>query len=782
MKLFNKFKEVNKVKEARLFFIGGIALTALASMPGAFFAAEVAADDGPGVKFELEELIVTARRREESLLSVPGSVSAFSESQIRDLQATDMRRVQYAVPNFHFEKSDSSNAAVYLRGIGQNDSLPFVESGVGVYIDDVYIARTQAAFLELFDVERVEVLRGPQGTLYGRNSPGGAVKLITRQPGDEPEFYFEAGAGNYGLTTFNGRASGPLSQDNSLKGKIALTGTRRDGFSKNAIEGDADGDTRSFGWRAALAFEPTDELTLNLGFDGKTERPDRSLTPIRKTSLTAFADPVGAPFTPVTFLPNEEALGSAYVVEGTANDLADLTTWGVTIKANWAFAENWSLENISSYRRLSWDFILDADSSPLPVLDIPVYEDDDQYSTELRVVYENSHGLSFTGGIFYFYDHDVVLAGYDGASASFEFNGFFSPLVSLPGIPSSGYGESDQKTESVAVFADVTFPVADATSLELGLRYTYDEKEMDRRGEFFFDPGLSLSFDNPPFLQGVGFPGESLSGKENWDAVTPRVVLSHQLNDNDTVYASISRGFKSGGFPGRAFGAAEFKPFDQETVLTFEVGAKGLAFDDKFSYSAAWFYNDYSDLQLNGFGQDPVTNQFVSLFTNAASAEIQGAEAVVSYRATRQLSVSASAGYLDAEYDEFETLVNGVLTDASDRRLPNAPEWTGFLGATYRDSIGHNLTGTLHVDVAYKGDHANESTDSPNLAVAAAVYLNAFVSIASADDRWELRLGGTNLTDKARAAQSFNTAEFSGVETAFMGAPRLYDVRFILRF
>ena len=380
------------------------------------------------LSFEIEELVVTARRREEPIFRVPGSVSAFSENQIRDLQATDMRRVQYSVPNFHFEKSDSSNASVYLRGIGQNDSLPFVESGVGIYIDDVYIARTQAAFLELFDVERVEVLRGPQGTLYGRNSPGGAVKLITRQPGDEAEAYLEVGAGNFGLTTFNGRISGPLNKDHSLKGKIALTGTRRDGFSRNATEGGYDGDTKSFGWRAALTFEPSNELTLNLGLDGKIEKPDRSLTPIRKTSLTAFADPVGDPFTPVIFLPTEETFGSAYVVEGTANDLADLTTYGITLKANWAFAENWFLESITSYRSLSWDFILDADSSPLPVLDIPVYEDDDQYSTELRVAYENDNGLSFTGGIFYFNDHDIVLAGFDDASASFEFDGFFFPL------------------------------------------------------------------------------------------------------------------------------------------------------------------------------------------------------------------------------------------------------------------------------------------------------------------------------------------------------------------
>ena len=168
----------------------GPAVSSLAAIL-AFFDLSIAgmAQEAPGDEQVnvIDEIIVTARRREESLWTVPGSVSAFSGQQLRDLQATDMRQVQYAVPNFHFQRSDSSNAAVYLRGIGQNDSLPFVEPGVGVYVDDVYVARTQAAFVELFDIERVEVLRGPQGTLYGRNSPGGAVKLITRQPSDEYE-------------------------------------------------------------------------------------------------------------------------------------------------------------------------------------------------------------------------------------------------------------------------------------------------------------------------------------------------------------------------------------------------------------------------------------------------------------------------------------------------------------------------------------------------------------------------------------------------------------------
>ncbi|MCY3989474.1 MAG: TonB-dependent receptor [Gammaproteobacteria bacterium] len=468
-------------------------------------------------------------------------------------------------------------------------------------------------------------------------------------------------------------------------------------------------------------------------------------------------------------------------MEGTANTFADLTTHGASFKIKWQFSDDWYLESITAYRKLSWDFILDADSTPFPVLDIPVYEDDDQFSTELRFALERDSGLSFTGGVYLFNDDDVVLAGFDDASASFQFLGFFFPIISV-GVPSGGYGESDQRTRSMAVFADITFPITDTTSFEIGARYTNDEKEVTRRGEFFFDPTLSLSLDRPPFLSGVGFPGENLQDEQDWSAVTPRAVLSYQPNDGLTAYGSVSRGFKSGGFPGRAFASSEFKPFDPETVWTYEAGVKGRGPDNRFTWSAAYFYNDYKDLQLNGFGQDPETGQFVSLFTNAASAKIHGVEGVVSYRPNDRLSIDASVGYLNAEYEEFEILVLGMLTDVSDRRLPNAPEWTGFLGMTWSDQLTANLAATVHVDIAYKGGHANESTDSPNLAVPAATYINAFVSISGDDERWEVRLGGTNLTDRARAAQSFNTAEFSGVETAFMGMPHLYDIRLLWRF
>jgi len=767
----------------------GLSTTAIVSLFTTFGqvaqAQGVPANEQADTFFTVDEIVVTARRRSESLFDVPGAVSAFGDSQIKALQASDMTGLKHAVPNFHFERSDSSNAAVYIRGIGQNDSLPFVESGVGVYIDDVYIARSQAAFIELFDVERVEVLRGPQGTLYGRNSPGGAVKLVTKQPGDEFEAYIEAAGGNYDLASINARISGPLNDDGTLRGKISITGKHRNGYLKNVTEGGFDGDTALFAWRALLVYEPSSDFKLDLGFDGKIERPDRSATPVRKTVLTAFPNPVTDPANFVVFQPTDIAFDDPYTVEGTANDLADLTTYAFTLKAQWNFAEDWMLESVSSYRSMSWDLILDADSTALSVLDIPVYEDDEQYSSELRVAYDNARGLSFTGGVYYFHDFDTVLSGFDDANARavFPFNGTIVtvPSISL-GIPSSGYGESRQKTDSIAVFADMAVPLGEATSINFGARYTHDKKSIERDSEFFFDPTQTLSFDRLPFQEGLGFAFSLTSRKQTWNSFTPRLVVSHEIDDLKRIYASVSRGFKSGGFPGRANSDAALAPFDPETVWTYEAGFKVKSEDNRYRLEATYFYNDYKDLQLNGFGVDPVNGTFVDLFTNAANAVTQGVELVASAQVTPEFSLNVSGGYLDADYKEFETLVNGVLTDVSDRRLANAPKWNLFLGATYAVPVGDDLIATFHTDAAYRSSYANETTDLAELNVPKFVNLNAFISVGKEDGSWEVRLGGTNLTNKARAAQSFNTVPFSGVGTAFLAPPRLYDIRVIFRF
>lgn len=720
----------------------------------------------------LEEIVVTARRRAESLQSVPVSVSAFSSDNLKTLQADDISSVQYAVPNLYLEKGDASNAVIFLRGIGQNDSLAFVESGVAVYIDDVFISRTQAAFLDLFDVERLEVLRGPQGTLYGRNSPGGAIKFISKAPPEKLEANLEAGGGRFDFVTLKGSIGGPL-VDGLLRGKVAVAATNHGGFSRNSFVGGRDGDTESLAWRAALAYTPTSDLEITLTADGKIDRPDTSRSPVRVTDVTFFENPFTDPFTPTTLGPNADN----FVVETNANGLSDLTSYGFTLKAAWRISDAWSVESISSYREMDFDLVLDTDGSPVPLIDVVLFQDQNQFSQEVRTSYDSGSGFTFTGGVYYFHDSDLTLSGFDAHSGAI----FGFPLV-FSGAPGSQLADTNQDTDSIAVFGHATIDVTEAVNLELGLRYTYDEKSSRRRFESFFDPDLRVTQDFPPFLAGVGITGNEVTGKKNWDALTPRIAVSYQANEDALFYASVSRGFKSGGFDGRANTDFAFQPFSPEKVWAFEGGAKSSWLDNRLTANIAYFYNRYRDLQVTSFGREPDTGFFLSLFTNAAAARIQGVEVELAARPTEPLTLAATLGYMDAQYKEFEILVNGVVTDVSGRRLVNTPKWNASLSASYEAPLSDALVGVLHADGAYRSSVANELTDSPLLAQGNYVILNAFVALKAPDERWEVRAGGRNLTGREIRVQGFNLSEFPGVQTSFFGARRSWDVRLFLRY
>ena len=719
---------------------------------------------------QVDVITVTARRREELLRDVPSSVSAFGEQQVKALQADQLNDIQYAVPNFYFEEGDGSNAVIFLRGIGQNDSLSFVDSGVAVYLDGVFIARSQAAFLDVFDVERIEVLRGPQGTLYGRNSPGGAVKFISTPATDSFTGNIEAGVGNFGERVFKGRVSGPLAGD-QLRGKLAVTTRQHDGFANNRFLDSQDGDTELFAWRSSLEWTPNRDFSINAIFDGKVSRPDRARSPIRLTDVFAFSDPFADPPESVIFEPNE----NSFVAETNVNDLNDLSSWGITVRGDWAISPEWSLESITGYREMDFDLVLDTDGAPLPLIDVVVFQDQEQFSQELRLSYAGQ-GFNVTGGVFYFHDEDLTLSGSDSHAASI----FGLPLIAF--APGAQLADTDQETESFAVFVHSTFDLTDRLALEMGLRYTIDDKSSRRRFENFPDPDLRVAETFPEFLAGIGTPGPVISGSEDWDAITPRFSVSYDVTPEAMVFASAARGFKSGGFDGRAGSDFEFQPFDPETVWTYEAGIKSSLAQGRLAANLTYFYSDYQDLQVTSFGREAETGFFQSLFTNAAKAEIQGVELELAAQPVDGLSLQASVGFLDAEYEDFETLVNGELTDVSDRDLINSPKWNSHLSGTYNYPLGRGLELVLHADASYRGEVANEITDSPILRQGDYVMLNATLGLRTTDNRWELRAGGRNLSDANIIVQGFNLSEFPGVQTAFFGDRRSYDIRLFYNF
>ncbi|MEM9740213.1 MAG: TonB-dependent receptor [Pseudomonadota bacterium] len=720
----------------------------------------------------LDTVVVTARRRAETLQDVPIAVSAFGETRISDLQADDVSGLQYVTPNFYFDEGDASNAVVYLRGVGQNDSLAFADAGVGVYVDDVFIARSQAAFLELFDVERVEVLRGPQGTLYGRNTIGGAVKFVSKRPTDEVEAYGEIGIGNFNSVIAKGRLSGPVSEGR-VYAKGAFAFSERDGFNTNSFTGEDDGDVHSLSGRTGLYFTPSDRFGLDLTLDLRRDRPDTSRNPSRRTPVTGIPDPVGAPETLTTF----PASSDPFQVDVNAGGLSDIDAFGLTAKANWDVSDTWTLESITSYRSFDFELNLDTDGTPLRLLDIYLDQEQSQFSQELRAAYDADGALSFTGGLYYFHDDDLTLSGVDNLSAS-----LFGFPVTAFGLATSSLADTDQTTDSYAIFGDLSYDLSDRLSLGVGARYTFENKESARRFENFFDPSISVIEDTPPLLAGVGVPGVLIQGEDDFEAFTPRVSLSYDVSDDVLIYGSASRGFKSGGFSGRANSDFGFQPFEPEFVWAYEAGVKSSWNDGRLVANAAYFYNDYTDIQVTSFGADPVTGVFVDLFTNAAAASIQGLEFELLARPSEGLSLSASLGLLDAEYDEFDILVGGVVTDVSDRDLVNTPEVSGSFAATYSFDMTDMLVATLHGDIAYRDSYANEVTDSPNLRQEAYWLSNAFVSVKTQNERWEARAGIRNIGDEEILVQGFNLAAFPGVETGFYGAPQTYDIRLIYRY
>ena len=742
--------------------VGGLGLADPAFAQDSARTEAVKPDDG-----RLGEIVVTARRRSESLQDVPVAISAFSAHRIAELQANDLSGLQYSTPNLYLQKGDASNAVIYIRGVGQNDSLAFVDPGVGVYVDDVFIARTQAAFLELFDVDRVEVLRGPQGTLYGRNTIGGAIKFVSTRPPKTFDAYLEGGVGNYGYYDLKGRIGGPL-VDDKLLAKAAFSFQRRDGYNFNTFTGKRDGDLRSFSGRGALLYTLTDTLEFLLSVDGKIDRPDTSRSPVRQTSITGASAGGNVTFPAIT---------DPYTVDTNANGLADISAYGVALTTRYTASDAITIESISSYRSFHFDLKLDTDGSHLPILDILLRQQQEQFSQELRATYDNKGALNLTGGLYYFHDRDSTFSGFDDGSATI----FGFPITAF-GFPTSALARTLQITDSYAAFGDGTYKLSRTLSLGAGLRYTREKRSSGRVFENFFNPNISVIRQEPPFMGGVGTPGMPINNAASYDAFTPKASIAYQPALHALLYASASRGFKSGGFDGRASSNFGFKPFRPEYVWSYEGGAKTSYLDGRLTANAAVFYNDYNDVQVTSFGADPVTGVFASLFTNAAKARTYGAELELAAQPSKQLSINGSVGYLDARYQQFNILVGGKITDVSSRPLVNAPRWNASLGATYKAAVSDALDATFHLDGAFRSRTATEITASPLLTQGDYGLLNAFVGLGSTNGKWTIQAGVQNLTDHPVRTQGFNLQDFPGVQVNFFAAPRTYDLKLIYRY
>jgi iron complex outermembrane recepter protein len=687
----------------------------------------------------LDEIIVTARRRDEQLKDVPVAVTALSAERLEETGATDITALQQQTPNATVQVARGSNSTLisFVRGVGQQDPLWGFEPGVGLYVDDVYIARPQAAVLDIFDIQRIEVLRGPQGSLYGRNTVGGAIKYVTSRLSPEAEATLRGAYGTYNQVDVVASGSVPLSDSFRIGGAFArLT---RDGYGRNINTGAEHYDKDVTAFRVSAEFTPRDEVFFRLAYD-RTQDDSNPRHGHREVAGVGF----GA-----------NSPGSVYDTYAGVGDDNSVESEGLSFTGQVDVSEHWTFKAIAAWREGRTDTVIDFDNTPAPTLDIPAYYADEQYTQEFQFQFDYDR-IQGVFGVFYL-------------DATAE--GAFDTILGNAGIV-IGTGGSVE-TESVAVFGDVNLDLTERLHLGLGLRWTQDSKT----GEVFRANYLGAT--RSPLLGGaVRAPillRTDYTNSRNYDDISPRVALSYDFSDDITGYASWSSGFKSGGFDMR--GDAILTPdtvngYEPETVDSYEIGLKGRA--GPLSFSSAIFYNEYQDQQVTT--QVPAVGGIASFVDNVGQSTIYGAEFEGSLYLTENLSANFAVGYLNAEFDQFlrYNLTTMVYEDISDQVvLQNAPEWTGYFGLTWQSQLaGGELMVTP--SVSYRDDYSQFEFPNPILDQEAYALVDLSVIWTAPSERWSVGVFGKNLTDEEYrvGGYTFPGALFNDSIIGYYGPPR----------
>jgi iron complex outermembrane receptor protein len=734
------------------------------------FAPSALAQDGATSETGSEDIVVTARRTEERLETVPVSVSAFSERALDRIQATDTTGLQGAVPNLNIVQGrGSSNATnIYIRGIGQPDALQTFDPAVGVYVDDVYYSRIRGTQLDLLDLERVEVLRGPQGTLYGKNTIGGALKVVTRKPGQTFRGGISAAYGSYDQFEIKASASGPVSD--TLAAGFAVMHARRDGYVEDAVLDRDYNDKNSVAARGALAFTPSSDFRLDISVD--YSRDDAAMT-------------VGQPLNSLTYL-----IGGGTAIALPANpdpkdyDFTGRTTpslpnstklrhWGTSAAGEWNLTDDLALKSITAFRKLRTRDYVDIDATQLELGDVFVGVDQKQFSQELQLNYTGER-LQAVGGLYYLKED---IASHQEAYA----DDLVGPLLGNPTFLRTI--DDTLTTKSYAAYANASFSVTDALRISAGIRYTDEKKDYWRTTSTFSTSPLLASL--APYI---------FARKQSWDDWSPMASIDYRFTDNLMFYARAAKGFKSGGFNGRANSVAESTAYAPEKVWSYEAGFKGSV-DDIARFSVAVFHNDYKDFQarVSGLDTDPVTGLPVPVLSvlNAGKLQIRGAELELALTPVTGLLVDTQIGYLDAEYKEFAD-ARFIATGGSRafQRPAFAPKWTMRFGAQYEADLGGSGFLTVGAQTRYRSTTAlavdntfvNSTTEIAGLFQPGYWLHDARIVWEDEGRKFNIGVYGQNLSDKNYKTDGQDFSSIGTIRTAYYGAPRTFTVRAGVKF
>jgi len=762
-----------KVRHLLFMFTPSLLLGLLATDVVAQDAAESAPATGG-----LEEIMVTARRREEDLMTTPVSITAFTSDEIEARQFDSVAQLREAVPNLQYRtgiEGLNGTALVFIRGIGQGDFVPSLQAGVGTYLDGVYIASSSGAVLDTVDVGSIEVLRGPQGTLFGRNTIGGALVFTSKKPTEEFEGDVQVQVGErdrlYGRVTVNGAIT------DNLFGRVALMTREEDGYVKTPNgpdEGLGNDDTDAF--RGALRWLASEDVTVDFAadytktrqngppqvlFDVNTETPGGNVNLWNNVVAPTIGD---GPY-------DDRYVGSTgsdgYVnysdfenpYTGLRTDQTEAEVWGLNLTVDWDLGPV-SLKSITAYREQEHYSGIDGDMSPEDLTWRTDILDGDQFTQEFQFSGEAfDERLNYVVGAYYFEESMVNIN-------DVQFPAFL--IVSGSIVDNQNY----------ALYGQATYDITENWSFTGGYRYSWDRFDsiIDDRIQYIVRlfapgaPGNYAYFPAPPapgafYLTSQGvFPSD-------FDGGDPYLNLAYS-RDNWMVYASYSEGYKSGGFNQRLQPGAQKVTFGPEEAAVYELGFKMEGFDSRMRLTGALFHTDYDELQVSVSFPGGVGNSIV----NAGKADIDGGELELQAAVTPNLVFSAGVGYLDGEYTELAPGVTFPITNV----MPNIPEWTGNASGTLTLPFDSGAALVSRLDYSYVSDFYN--TADNDFLVESYWLMNANITYISPSEKWEVGVMARNLTDEYYwdRGRSAITTDRAGYYS--LGAPRTVVFNFRYRF
>ncbi|MBH0093028.1 TonB-dependent receptor [Pseudoalteromonas sp. SCQQ13] len=674
-----------------------------------------------------EKIEVTARKRTESLFESPTAITSIGANLIDKANMSNLEDIGKYVPNLNITRygvGNSAHASVFIRGIGLQDHVITTDPGVGVYLDGVYLGRQMGSNLSLPNVERVEVLRGPQGTLYGRNTLGGAVNVITKQPGDEGILTTTAKVGS------RGRVAGDIYFNNALTDDLSMSASasykQRDGVGTavNLANPEKEiGEEQEFSGRVAFKYQATSDLAFTFSLDGVDNESGQSPYTIELTAPLDPNDENNGDFpllTPDLIPANPDDLGTTVAgIESTS-----YSGWGTSFAADWAINDTYTSKFISSYRTSEYEGGLDDDASALNLSEFPEQGGADQYSFEvqLNATYDN---MDFVSGLYFFNE--------DGFTRSEDF--VFSPY----NTPDSfGFFEINQETNSYAAYFNAGYDLTDDLSIGGGLRYSKDKKEAN---------AIFPSFAERKYVSA------------DFDAVTWDINASYQLSNNMNVYGQVQKGYQTGGFPPRPFGGPDqFSSFDETKAINYEIGLKGQVHEN-VSMMLAVFVTDYTDLALP-FSDPTSGGGFVTIVENAGQSKAQGIELETTVAITDDFTIRSAVGYLDSEISEVAAGVQGIGKGDSPALTPR---WTVMIAPSYFMDLNNGGTLAFNANYSYRSEMQGQSVFNYSETIDSRELVGFNISYTNPYGDMEVTLYGENVLNEVYDVGRLQQTGFVGV-------------------